>query len=217
MRTLAKGGSDVNENLQGAAQVGIVLAQAPSAAAFLEHGKLTSVRLLTDIQAYSSRLRLTIQLVHNQLEKWMSDQLLEPNGEAFLEILSVCTYRDVRADGDSDLRRLDDDLKTLRDQYRWMFEAVIWAYLFGFKRPRSGRDEMRPDIDGEQFKKIDSRLTDYWLARFGPQIDARNAEADYNRRFPGKFKDQSRKGQLSQLRDHFWLIMDNVSELEKLS
>ncbi|MBL8270921.1 hypothetical protein [Steroidobacter sp.] len=214
VRTLSKGGGDVNENLQGAAQTGIALLQAPSAGPALSEADSPGVRLLTDIQAYASRVRLSIQLVHNQLEKWMNDQLLEPDNDSYLEILSVCTYRDVRAGNSSDLQRIDDDLNILRNQYRLMFEAVIWAYLFGFQRPRSAREPQRPEIEGENFKNIKERLMDYWLLRFGAQIDARNAEADGSRKFPGKFADLPRRGQVFQLRDHFWLIMEKVRELE---
>jgi hypothetical protein len=216
VRQLAKGGGDMNENLQGAAQTAIVLAQAPRAATPLSNADSPGVQLLTDIQAYAGRLRLTIRLVHNQLEKWMSDQLLEPDTEGFLDILSACAYRDVRAEGDVDLRRIDDDLRSMRDQYRLLFEAVIWAHLFGFQRPRSGYQPERLQIDGEKFVNIADRLHTYWYERFGPQIDARNAEPGASFRYTGTFKDLTEREKVYKLRDYFWMIVDSANDLRRL-
>ena len=193
--TMAKGGGDVSENLQGVAETGVVLARPPNAGARLSEDDSPGVRLLTDIQAYVSRTRLAIQLVHNELEKWMSDQLIKPDRDTFLEILGVCTYRDVRAGGNGDVQRIDDDLRTIRDQYRALFEAAIWAHLFGFHRWRSVREPERPTMSGDTFARVEDRLMSYWRVRFGPQIDARNADATASRRFQGQFKDLNQRAQ----------------------
>jgi hypothetical protein len=122
----------------------------------------TSVRAAA--RDYAARTRLATRTVHARIESEVRAGRFTPVGLGPI----------IRAFGTEDLK-LDEgrsgveaDLQEIRNSYWLLFEAVIWARLYGFD-PKTGQ----PFLVGTQgqFSGIKKELSDYWFARFASAVD----------------------------------------------
>ncbi|SNQ62462.1 hypothetical protein [Candidatus Methanoperedens nitratireducens] len=110
---------------------------------------------------------------------------------------------------------LDEGLKSIRDRFKLLFEAVIWARLCGFSK--TTRKLVVKTYRGTVFEGVDNRLVDYWLKRFGKQIEEwvkslSGPQLASKGLLPmrGNFKEESFLQQRSYLQNYFIAIVDEL-------
>lgn len=142
---------------------------------------------------YASLTRTGIQYQHDRLETLVRGRHVEPLG---LEALAQLCSAD-----DLNVRLID-----IRKNYAVMFEALIWAQLYGCKR------DQRPVSRGDGgfvfgAERVDQRLQNYWLERFEPALAPRSGLSldEWNKL---SFSDQS-----VHLKRYFWDIVDQIPRL----
>ena len=62
---------------------------------------------------------------------------------------------------------LEEDLGSIRNRYKLLFEAIIWAKLYGFDRSRGGLITN----SGKSLKGVEEELLTYWFKRFAKPIE----------------------------------------------
>lgn len=130
------------------------------------HGDTPGVSLTSAVLQFVSTNRLLIQFQYARMETFI--RLGFMNGDQARELLRL-----------GDFEQLETSLKEIRDRCKLLFEAIIWGGIFRFDDPedrlfRVPRSE-RADDDSLsppawKLKGIDKRLSDYWMQRFGKDI-----------------------------------------------
>lgn len=124
-RLIYEGGPDVERNLVAAVKAGERVRN-PRAAPVLSVGDSPAVSVLAAAQTYASQQRLAISLSHSIFELWLRLRLTDI--EELAEFLTDEVTAEEAAAG----------MVTWRAHYKLLYEAAIWAKLFGFdtKQPQ---------------------------------------------------------------------------------
>lgn len=119
----------------------------------LESTDTPGVSVLDAALAFASMHRLAIFYHHSMLEAVVRVGISKETANSIMRVLSWET--------------LEEDLKAIRDRFKLLYEAIIWALLCGFQKwkPIVGPTVRAPRLEG-----VDKRLVGYWLRRFGEQI-----------------------------------------------
>jgi hypothetical protein len=194
---LAAAAKSVREALQG---------ERPKPAPYLGASDSTGVSILGAAQSYASLTRLGIQFRHAWLEWLLKARDLEPASLTY--VIDLCAYEALELEVDG--QKIELDLSDIRGRYKMLFEAVIWARLFGFDK---NRNQPRLQVSAEKFEGVDQAFSDYWTRRFGSAIDGRymNARDGYR----ASFKDLSKREQLFFIQKYFWEIVTQLPRLKQ--
>lgn len=147
------------------------------------------VTILAAAQHYASLTRLGIQVRHARFEALVRGQKVMPADLA--SIIDAFGWEEIEL-----------DLNDIRCRYMLLFEAVIWARLYGFDY-----EQKTPHLtlNAEEFKGIPKNLCDYWLKRFGSSVDAWN-ETLQPKKYSGLFYKLALMIQMKYLQEYFWEI-----------
>lgn len=162
----------------------------PTSALSLGATDSAGVAILAAAQHYASLTRLGIQVRHARFEALARGQKVMPADLA--PIIDAFGWEEIEL-----------DLNDIRCRYMLLFEAVIWARLYGFDYEK--KTPHLPVIAGK-FDGIPKNLSDYWLNRFGSSVDAWNETLRENEKYKGLFYNLSPMVQMIKLQEYFWEI-----------
>jgi hypothetical protein len=165
LQVLYQGGSNVEQNLTAIAKGGKAGAQqllfhGSNPPPVLSFGDSVSVSILSAAQVYASQQRLAIFLSHSTFEMWLRLDLVEIED---MEMICKSEITDEEV----------TSINTLRDQYKLLYEAIIWAKLFGLDANLSKLSPTQTKLSGVPDKHLN-----YWLNRFiNPQTGKQFAQS----------------------------------------
>lgn len=113
-------------------------------------GDTPGVSLLASVQEFMSTSRLVIKFQYQRMETMV--KIGGMTGSDAREFLRLAEFEPI-----------EGSLKAIRDRCKLLFEGIIWAGLFKF-------DANNRKLRNDRLNGIDKRLTDYWLQRFGGEI-----------------------------------------------
>jgi hypothetical protein len=190
LEAVVQGGSSAEKNLTAVAKAmrqaanTVFTAPPPSAT------DSPAVALRAAAYEYASVTRLGVQVQHDRFETLVRGGQLEPAGLG--AIVDLCAWQEL--DGLA--------LGAMRRDFALLFEAIIWARLYGFKRPLDPRV-----TNNETYLGIDERLSEYWFARFATLVAPRIGLT------VPEWWQLSVDQRLFRLRDYFWVIIDRMPRL----
>ncbi len=153
LQVLYQGGSNVEQNLTAIAKGGKAGAQqllfhGRNPPPVLSFGDSVSVLILSAAQIYASQQRLAIFLSYSTFEMWLRLDLVE------IEDMEMICKSEIT---DEELTSIN----TLRDQYKLLYEAVIWTKLFGLDT-----DLSKVIVNQGKLRGVPNEHLKYWLKRF---------------------------------------------------
>lgn len=113
-------------------------------------GDTPGVSLLGAVQDFTANARLLVRFQYERMETVI--KISGMSGEQVRDFLRLAEFEPI-----------EGTLKTIRDRCKLLFEGIIWAGLFKF-------DTNNRKLRNDRLNGIDKRLTDYWLQRFGGEI-----------------------------------------------
>jgi hypothetical protein len=190
LEAVVNGSSDAEKNLTAVAKAVRQAANTTFTAPPPSAADSPPVALRAAAYEYASVTRLGVQIQHDRLETLVRGGQIEPAGLG--AVVDLCAWQEL--DG---LR-----LSATRRDLALLFEAIIWARLYAFKRP------YLPRVTGSHtYLDIDDRLSEYWFGRFAtlvaPRIGLTIAE----------WWQLAVDQRLFRLRDYFWDIVDRMPRL----
>jgi hypothetical protein len=137
---------------------------APPSGGSLPLGDSAGVVVLSAAQDYARATRLGIQIRHARIESFVRREATPADLAVVVDALG---WDPLGEPGE----QLTLSLADLRDNYRLLLEALIWARLYGFSATQP-RIDVNASPDEPPFIGIKEQLQDYWQRRFQALADA---------------------------------------------
>ena len=190
LEAVVKGGSATEHNVLAAAKAVRQAAGTTFTAPPPSPTDSPSVALRAAAYDYASVTKLGIQLQHDRLETLVRGRHIEPPG--LERVIELSQWDGIEVVG----------LSAIRRQFGLLFEAIVWARLYGFRAPLPPRV-----TNNESYLGIDERLSEYWMERFAFAVaPTRGLSVE-------EWRAQSMDARLFQLRDYFWEIVNRMPKL----
>ena len=192
-----KANSASEKNFTAAAKTVRAAAKMSLESAPLPTGNSPGVDLRAAAYDYATVTSLGIQFQHDRFETLVRGRNIEP--AALEKLIALFQWEDLDTPEGAAAAAA---LSRCRREFALLFEAIIWARLYGFKRPYA------PAVTNNlSYLGIDQRHSDYWLERFASAVAPRwNISVD-------KWKAQSTERRLFQLREYYWDIVERMPRL----
>lgn len=142
------------------------------------------VVVLSAAQDYARNTRLAIQIRHARIESFVRR---EASIADLAVVIDVLGWEPLGAEGAGSAAELG--LVELRNKYRLLLEALIWARLYGFSAATPQIAVNDPD---QPFRGIKKDLQNYWRRRFQDLADVYSATVLDETVLPGRIADALR-------------------------
>ncbi len=205
LEALVRGTPDAQKNLTAAAKMATRYAtsRGPTPAPSTTGDNTPGVKIRGYAYNLAALTRLGVELRHDQMEALVRSRSVTPNDLAL--IVDIFGWEELEVNDDNG-QRIVCDLNDIRDRVARKYEAVIWADLYGFRRP----DSPKRYVNSGEFWNIDEETTKYWLARFGQDVDACN-QCKWDPKH-GLFAEQKFSEQTRRLQEYFWFVSETVAK-----
>jgi hypothetical protein len=162
------------------------------------------VSVLSAAQEYARITRLGIRIRHDRIEGFVRREATPAD---LATVIDVVGWEPLQPPGQGSDVALS--LTELRNKYRLLFEALIWARMYGFserepKSPNSWLPKFDSNDAAKPFPDIKLPIQDYWFRRF------EGAAAEHARVKPG-FGLVGRLGQAERVHRYFTAISTELA------
>lgn len=166
-------------------------------------GDSAGVTIAASARQYASVTRMGIRLRHARFIHLVRTKQLLPADLGI--VANLFDWDDLKVDEEGDT--IAANLTDIRHQYQLLFEALIWARLYGFSR-----QSRTPDLisNSGKFPGIGPDLVKYWTGRFAGSLDIWNSRQG---KFSGAFSSLPFQTQARYVREYFWDLTDELTKV----
>jgi hypothetical protein len=166
-------------------------------------GDTAGVSVRTAARDYAMRTRLALRTVHARVESEVRANWVSPDGVGL--IADAFSVGDLKLDeGNSGV---EASLADVRNGFLILFEAVIWARLYGFDPV--AKTPLRVSNQG-LYKGVEEKISEYWFKRFGPTVEAWKKERGAT---VVPFATDAPANQAIYLQQYFWAVVGSLPKL----